>query len=488
MRRAVFISAGLLKPKKPNALATKHLYLNFGLLSLATKLAADGWETRLFHGGFALPEAVACRIAGEMADEPSCPIFLSLPSFLAIPWARLFACELHRLLPSAPLIIGGQWVVAAGGRWIRSRIPEASLVVFGTAESRISVISNSANWHAIPGTDINDGGAEPLLLDCPTDLDYRLVDHYHSYQPSIEVSRGCPMKCRFCPESGRHGAMVKPNLLIKSLDRTVMTYATEEISPYFEASFFAPSDAWIADFQSAYSSSGHQIRWRCESRADLMKPHQLGKLAAAGLKVLDIGLESASPSQLTAMGKAHDPVRYLRRASELLKACGDHGVWAKINILLYAGETRGTIAETTDWLEAHRRYIKGLSVGPVVIYGPMTVSGLFVAELGRYGARVVDESSLERFGVSDVHLSAELDDEAAVELSGAISRAFMCAEDYFDLKSFSYFPRDYTYVDFLADACTPGREMLPFSFTGNSNKAPAATAFSYPAASKSALQ
>jgi len=43
-----------------------------------------------------------------------------------------------------------------------------------------------------------------------------------------------------------------------------------------------------------------------------MTPETVAALAQAGLKVIDLGLETASPSQILAMGKSRDPDRYLK--------------------------------------------------------------------------------------------------------------------------------------------------------------------------------
>ncbi len=44
-----------------------------------------------------------------------------------------------------------------------------------------------------------------------------------------------------------------------------------------------------------------------------------------------------------------------------------------------------------------------------------------------------------------------MSDLVGTNTSKEISRDFMTAKDYFDLKSFSYFSRDYSYSDFIRD-------------------------------------
>ena len=55
-RRILCISAGQLQPKKAdNPLARLHLYLNYGLLGLATILRERGYDPVVIHGRFSEP-------------------------------------------------------------------------------------------------------------------------------------------------------------------------------------------------------------------------------------------------------------------------------------------------------------------------------------------------------------------------------------------------------------------------------------------------
>jgi len=184
-------------------------------------------------------------------------------------------------------------------------------------------------------------------------------------------------------------------------------------------------------------------------------------LAGGGLRVIDLGLESASRSQLISMGKTSRPERYLEKASELLQACSDEGVWAKLNILLYAGETSATIDETVQWLDKHVSKIKGISANSVTAYGCSQGTRTFVADLLRRGA-IVDSSSLKSVGILKSHLSREIDYEASQRLVRRIAQRYMSQRDYYDLKKFSYFDRGYSYAEFVGDLVGISDEELPF--------------------------
>ena len=193
-----------------------------------------------------------------------------------------------------------------------------------------------------------------------------------------------------------------------------------------------------------------------------MTAETVAALAAAGMKVIDLGLESASPRQILAMRKATNPDRYLRAASDLVEACRRNGVWVKANVLLYAGEDHRSVAETTAWLDQHAGGVKGVSVGPVVAFGPPRQSDPLIAELSALGGRAVDPSSAEGTGLTAIHPSDAMDADGAEEVSLGLSRRMMDEDDYFDLKSFSYYPRGYGRTDFDRDLGESAPSHLPF--------------------------
>ncbi|MEV3802012.1 hypothetical protein RI528_00480 [Aeromonas veronii] len=216
------------------------------------------------------------------------------------------------------------------------------------------------------------------------------------------------------------------------------------MSPYFEASMFKPTISWLEELTKQRMNHSHSYFWRSESRADTFPIKQIPELAKAGMKVLDLGLESASPTQIKRMGKSKTPEKYLSRASNLLEQAHNAGIDVKVNVMLYAGESSSrTIEETYKWLDQHRNYIKGVSVGPVLAFGWDNKKSEFIKTLLSFGASIYGKNALE--GVTRFNLSSSINHDASLSISKELSRSFMTAKEYFDLKSFSYFSRDYTY-------------------------------------------
>jgi hypothetical protein len=437
--------------------------LNYGALTLATQLFAAGYDTSLRHGEHEDPDHFAEQLFSDGRLPSRWPVMISIPSFYALPWTQIFCRAVKRLDPAAQIVIGGRWVTGPDPEWLGRLIPEAELIVPGLGDQAIW----SALGESPPLGAVHDATGLPSF-----GLRHSLVDHFRRFQPSIETSRGCGMGCAFCEERAIPLSSLRdPESVADLLAEAAAEYDDGAIHPYFQSSFFLPNPRWAAGLQRALEGRALRIPWRCETRVDGMKPDTVADLAAAGLKIIDLGLETASLIQVRSMRKARNAERYLSAASRLLDACANSGVWVKVNVLLYAGETDETLAETQAWLDRHASTIKGVSVGPVIAFGPPRGVEAFLREVAEVGARPVDPNSAATGGVTHLHLSSEISAEMAERLSLDLSRRYMTADDYFDLKSFSYYPRGYTRADFLRDVEASSPERLPFQPTDRSGDA-----------------
>lgn len=406
----------------------------------------------LVHGEHRPPAEVLDTLQEEGVFPSHLPVMLSIPSFYALTWAQTFCRLVRSIDPLANIIVGGRWVVGPDPEWLKEKLPEANTFISGLGEPLIASLLTET----------------PIVtrMSAPTPdfvLNHRLVSGFDQYQPSIETSRGCGMGCAFCEE--RDIALEKmrgAERIVEALCTVADQYAGGEIRPYLQSSMFAPNQNWGSGLAKAVQTAGLNIQWRTESRVDALTPETIASLAEAGMRVLDLGLETASSTQILAMRKAKNPDRYLQRASALLAACRDNGIAAKINVLLYAGETAKTLEETCSFLDAHKDSIAGVSVGPVVAYGPPRTADILLKEWSIYGATPVDSKSAHISGISAIHLSHELDAQAAEAASLELSRRYMDADAYFRLKSFSYYPRNYTREDFEKDVAQSNPALLPF--------------------------
>ena len=438
MPRVLALGSGMLKPKKrATADRLEQRYLNFGLLSLVSRLPSGA---QMIQGIVGSPKQVVDR--SRQLFEDADILLISIPSFHALSWAQ----ELIRISSfRGRIVVGGRWVVDGNVQWLAQQVPPHVEFHEGLGEVWLE-------------THFGRGVGQSANSTPPPQLDYmRLLDR-DQYHGSIELSRGCGMHCSFCAEQNVPLTRMKnPEVVVSELMRSQRALGSSA-NFYFEASFFTPTQAWATTFRQAYHKRGCTSKWRAESRADSLNSRKIGELASAGLRVLDLGLESASPRQLLAMGKTKHPERYLARASETLRSCHDAGVWPKVNVMLYAGETIQTLNETRNWLDSHAEYIKGVSIYPVHFYGLDPLSGFRTLRISGAASIVPTETP----GIYGVDLSKDMRYEEALSLSEDLSRRYMSAEDYFDLKSFTYFRRGYSREDFIGSLDATKAMNYPF--------------------------
>ena len=366
---------------------------------------------------------------------------MSLPSFYAVPWAVDFVERVVARDYVREIHVGGRWVIDLNYRFIRERFPSVVSIHKGLGERTVSRLSNG--WDHIHKRTTR----RELSLST---LDYALLSDRSAFQPSVEVSRGCGLGCTFCEEAEEALSPLKhPRNLLNEIVAISACYSTPR-NFYFESSMFAPSLGWVNQFCDAYRDCGVPFSWRTETRVDVLSAEKLAMLAQAGLRVVDLGLESASPRQIVKMGKSDNPEVYLRKASRLLDACRKNGVRAKVNVLLYPGESMRTVDETRRFLRDHADSVYGVSTYPVVVYGTGSRVEHFKRIYQAQGALGLRETDVE--GVWDVDLSAELDSESAKVVARDLAKEFMPMRNYFELKRFSYLDPNYDWEVFSRDA------------------------------------
>lgn len=446
MTKAVAVSAGMLRPKKGDEGYRKaHRYLNYGLLSLVSSMPA---KVPVFHGHFWTPELF---VKGNQEVSTADIILLSLPSFYAVPWARRFLLALGEINARAEVHVGGRWVVDHNEGFLREELPYVTRYHKGLGEGAVADIASIGTVRGKHKADRRNKAW----------LDYSLLQDATEFQPSVEVSRGCGLGCAFCEEAEVPlQALRDPVDLLREIEQIQLFYPRDSRF-YFESSFFAPSHNWVTLFEREYQKRQCEFQWRTETRVDVLDGDKIEALASSGLKVIDLGLESASPRQLINMGKTRDADRYLRKASELIKACHTYGVGAKINILLYPGEDEQSLQETYQFLSEHEDYFVGLSTYPVVVYGEGERKRYFEELYREQGATGLVET--DTVGVWDVNLSKAISARDSKSIALSISQRFMSMQDYFYLKSFSYFRSGYGWQEFVQDVSALPDSKLAFA-------------------------
>ncbi len=451
MKTVIGISAGHDSTKKTDSLIRKRIrYLNYGLLGLATILKNQGnLNVIVYQADSYSVEALLDLIERSginIAADCEC-FLLSIPSYYSMSWCVRF-CETVKQRYQKSIVVGGRWVVDNHADWVKKQLKYVDRIIEGFGEQKLARYFDLPDWDQIP-----DGSTK-----CFDWIDYRLLYDYKKYQPCIEISRGCGAGCQFCADKSNKRIRNKSvDIVMSELDYLDQIY--EHYSVYFEAPHFVFEPVWVHQLCDRFHSRDRRVLWRCTSRVETVPTNLLSMMSSAGLKVLDIGLESASCQQLINMKKTKQPERYLDLAEKLLLACAENHIWVKFNLLLYAGETYETIDETIRWLVARKELIKDVSVSNLVYYYNMDS----LSELKALGASIPAGEDITRTGYVDLNLSDSIDRDTAKKISIEIPKLIANQRDFYDIKAISYFEPDYTYSDYMNDLKSCNVSDLPFS-------------------------
>lgn len=161
---------------------------------------------------------------------------------------------------------------------------------------------------------------------------------------NIGTTRGCPFKCNWCakPIYGNRYNSRSPHHVVDELVYLKKQFDVEHI--WFCDDIFGLKPGWVQEFASLIHEAGLKIRFKIQSRADLLvQENYVAALAAAGCENVWMGAESGSQRILDAMDKGIT-VAQIGQATELLKK---HGIKPSFFIQFgYLGETDKDIRST----------------------------------------------------------------------------------------------------------------------------------------------
>jgi len=166
------------------------------------------------------------------------------------------------------------------------------------------------------------------------------------------LSRGCPFKCTFCDAPITMGKKLR----FWSLERII-----EDIKFYkekygvtnfvFKDSTFTANKKWAKAFCEALLEAGLDIKWRCNTRANLVPPELLTLMAQAGCYVINFGVESGHPEILKRIKKEVD----LEEVVDAFERCRQLGIRTYATFLMgNPGETEETAQATIDFAKRIR--------------------------------------------------------------------------------------------------------------------------------------
>jgi anaerobic magnesium-protoporphyrin IX monomethyl ester cyclase len=242
--------------------------------------------------------------------------------------AEEIARAAKQIVPAALRLIGGPHVSVAAGDFLDNS--EFQVACIGEGVETLSEIAllvsivGNPDFSMIEGITFKHGNGR--VYASPLRAPLLALDEYPFPSDSLEFFRGsaadreenqnqliyilsgygCPHDCIFCAQRSIHGRKIRE----RSADNII-----EEISYLFARGFrkfafvqetFLNHKKRIDSFCRLIEDSGMQIEWTAEARADQLDYEQLKRMRSAGLRFIQIGVESGDPVLLKKLRKAVD--------------------------------------------------------------------------------------------------------------------------------------------------------------------------------------
>lgn len=301
-----------------------------GVLYIAAVLREDGHDVQVLDGdidGLTIEEATRQILAGE----PDL-VGLSLMTPQLVP-ALEIAAGLKRARPTLPIVLGGAHIdsttddvfsmadcfdfaiYSEGEMPLKEVCARMRDLGIGDSLSLTPALAGVQNviYRDVDGRVIKNS-ERPFLaeLDSLPSVDYDMVDirRYSiptmrgRYVISMMLSRGCPFKCTFCDAPltmGRKLRFWSMDRIMKDIRFNVEKYGCRNF--VFKDSTFTANKKWADQFCDRLIQEGLNIKWRCNTRVNLVPPPLLEKMARAGCYVINFGVESGDPRILKRIQK-----------------------------------------------------------------------------------------------------------------------------------------------------------------------------------------
>jgi anaerobic magnesium-protoporphyrin IX monomethyl ester cyclase len=176
----------------------------------------------------------------------------------------------------------------------------------------------------------------------------------------MSTTRGCPFKCNWCakPIYGNRYNSRSPEHVVAEIKLLNERYQMDHI--WFCDDIFGLKPGWVKELALLLQKENIQIRFKIQSRADLLADEGTVKaLADSGCENVWIGAESGSQKILNAMDKGIT-IEQIRTATRLMK---ENGIKPSFFIQFgYPGELKEDIRLTINMINELLPFEIGISV------------------------------------------------------------------------------------------------------------------------------
>ncbi len=267
--------------------------------------------------------------------------------------------------PSSCVVVGGPHASYMPQTLLQHA--EIDYVVMGEGEQAMVQLATSltkgekTSAAAIPGVACNVNGK--MVKNAPEfigDLDtvpfparhllpmrmYERTLSYLTVKPvdTMSIHRGCPYRCAYCETRELWGSACRafsPRRVIDEIRHMMETYGTRGI--YFIGDNFTINKKRTTELCRLIKTNKLDLKWTCETRADLINKELLSEMKSAGCQTMFFGVESGSPRIQQKLNKGID----LAEVEKAFELCRQAGIQTVTSFMLgIPGETIDDMNET----------------------------------------------------------------------------------------------------------------------------------------------
>jgi radical SAM superfamily enzyme YgiQ (UPF0313 family) len=168
---------------------------------------------------------------------------------------------------------------------------------------------------------------------------------------TMSIIRGCPYECAYCETRELWGTTCRafsPKRIVDEMKHLVERYGSKGI--YFVGDNFTINKKHTVDLCYLIRNSKLDLKWTCETRADLVSKELLVDMKSAGCQTIFFGLESGSLPIQQKLGKNID----LQEVERTFGLCRQVGIRTAASFML------GIPGETVSDMKATFKFAKRL--------------------------------------------------------------------------------------------------------------------------------
>ncbi len=314
-------------------------------------------------------------------------------------------------------------------------LPWFDAAIMGEVEQSVPLIADGKPYAEIPsiiwqenGEVKKSGGGKQYIpaeeLDRLPFPDWSLFPYRrYSYYPMltktpvalIQASRGCPYGCGYCPYPANQGRVWRARSaesIFKEMKRDVENFKFKAF--FFRDPLFTANQKRAEELCDMIIKSGMKVQFVFETRPELLTfPGLIEKLAKAGCRTINFGVEDIHPEILKQIGRLPLP---LDKILDTVHRCEKAGIRTSCFFILgLPGSTKKTMEENIEFgrklFGSQTEYKVATPFPGTLLYGMAKKNGWITREgfdsLGGYSASMrisdkFDETYLERLAEKSV--------------------------------------------------------------------------------------